>query len=215
MEPFDPRTVRAAYDATAADYAAAFADDLDKLPLDRSVLDAAVDKLEPGATVVDLGCGPGQVSQYLADRGARTIGVDLAPEMLAQAARRTRGLDFAGGDMRALPFGPQVFSAAVAFYSIQHLPRVELPSVLGEIRRVLAPGGVLVIATHLGAGEVTVDEFLGHAIEPVGGTMYGSEELRAALARHSFGVDRTWYRESLPHEHPSRRIYLIGRRDDG
>ena len=72
-----------------------------------------------------------------------------------------------------------------------------------------------VIATHLGDGEVTVDEFLGHAIEPVGGTMYGSEELRAALRRHSFRVDRTWYRESLPHEHPSRRIYLIGRRDDG
>ena len=215
MEPFDPRTVRAAYDATAADYVEAFADDLDRLPLDRSVLDAALEVLGPGAAVVDLGCGPGQVAQYLAERGARPIGLDLAPQMLVHAGHRNRGLGFACGDMRALPFGPQVFSAAVAFYSIQHLPRVELPSVLDEIRRVLAPGGMLVIAAHLGEGEITVGEFLGQAIRPVGGTFYGSEELEAVLRHQSFRVDRTWYRGPLPHEHPSPRIYLIGRRDDG
>jgi len=215
VEPFDPRTVRAAYDTAAADYVDVFADDLDKLPLDRSVLDAALEVLGPDAAVVDLGCGPGQVAQYLAGKGARPIGLDLAPQMLVQARRRSRGLSFACGDMRTLPFGPQVFAAAVAFYSIQHLPRSEFPSVLGEVRRVLAPGGILVIATHLGEGEITVDEFLGHAIEPVGGTFYGSEELQAVLRHHSFRVERSWYRDPLPHEHPSKRIYLMGRRDPG
>ena len=217
MEPFDPRTVRAAYDAAAADYVAAFADDLDKLPLDRSVLDAALEMLGPG--------GGGRRPRVRPRAGLPVPGRPGGPADRTGSRPRDAGpgrpggpeaSSFAGGDMRALPFGSAgLFAAAVAFYSIQHLPEVELPSVLGEIRRVLAPGGILVIATHLGDGEVTVDEFLGHAIEPVGGTFYGSEELEAVLRRHSFRVDRSWYRDPLPHEHPSKRIYLIGRRDDG
>ena len=67
---FDPRRVGAAYDAAAHDYVAAFGGDLDALPLDRSVLDRAVDSIAGHGPVLDLGCGPGEVADYLSARAA-------------------------------------------------------------------------------------------------------------------------------------------------
>ena len=63
--PFDPRLVGAAYDVAADDYVAAFGGDLDALPLDRSILDRAVGGIDGNGRVLDLGCGPGQVAEYL------------------------------------------------------------------------------------------------------------------------------------------------------
>ena len=91
VDPFGAQTVRAAYDAAAEDYAAAFAEDLAKLPIDRSILDAAVERLFGRAPVLDVGCGPGQIGRYLTSRGAPVIGVDLAPRMLAVARQNDPG----------------------------------------------------------------------------------------------------------------------------
>jgi SAM-dependent methyltransferase len=211
-EAFDPETVRVAYDTVAADYVAAFGDDLDQLPVDRSVLDEAVGLRHGDGPIVDLGCGPGQVARYLADRGAHSIGVDLSPQMLRQARLQAASQPFVCGDLRTLPFRPAWASGAVAFYSIQHLPRQDLPLALEEIRRVVAPGGILVIATHLGQGEVYVPELLGHPLRPMGGTMYGDDELQGMVERHHFGVEQVRHREPLPHEYASSRVYLTARR---
>ncbi len=75
------------------------------------------------------------------------------------------------GGLRLLPFREATFVAATAFYSIRHVPRRHLSIVLGEIRRVLTVGGALLLATHLGEGEVYSEEFLGHAIRSTGGTL--------------------------------------------
>jgi SAM-dependent methyltransferase len=211
MDAFEPATVRAAYDTVAADYVATFGDDLDQLPVDRSVLDEAVGLVHGDGPVIDLGCGPGQVARYLAGRGAHSIGLDLSPQMLRQARLQADG-PFVCGDLRALPFRSARASGAVAFYSIQHLPRQDLPVALEEIRRVLAPGGFLVIATHLGQGEVYVPELLGHPLEPMGGIMYGDDELLGMVETHHFRVEQVRHREPLPHEYASNRIYLTARR---
>ncbi|MHB1488334.1 MAG: class I SAM-dependent methyltransferase [Acidimicrobiales bacterium] len=121
MDPFDPKAVGAAYDAAADEYVAAYADDLDDLPLDRSILDQAAQMLIGAGPVLDLGCGPRQVARYLVDQGLDVVGLDLAPGMLQFASRHTPGAGFACGDMRALPFGDQAFCGVVAFYSVQHL----------------------------------------------------------------------------------------------
>lgn len=211
VDPFGARAVRAAYDAAAEDYAAAFGQDLVNLPVDRSILDAAVEHLIGRAPVLDVGCGPGQICRYLASRGAPVIGVDLAPRMLAVARQHDPGVGLVCADMRALPFGPRTCSAAVLFYSLQHVPRAHLRSVLSELRRVLILDGMVVVATHLGEGEVFSDEFLGHQIATVGGTLYSREELERALLAHSFRVKLVRQRGPLPHEHQSQRVYLIAR----
>jgi len=215
VDPFDARRVQAAYDAVAEDYTTAFAEDLAQLDVDRAVLDAAAASFPPGRPVVEVGCGPGQVSRYLQDRGVRCIGADLAMEMLRIARRAPGGHSPAmliGADLRALPLRTGSCAGVVAFYAIQHLPRVDLAAGLDELGRVLVPGGLLVIAAHLGEGHVTFDEFLGHRIEPTGGTFFGEDELSGALGRARFVIEHRRTRGALPHEHPSERLYLIARR---
>lgn len=211
MDPFDAAAVRAAYDVTAEEYAEAFADDLLRLPLDREVLDSVAERMGRSSRVLELGCGPGQVGKYLSERGFRVVGLDLSLQMLLVARRRTGNRSLVCGDMRSTPFGSESFSGVVAFYSIHHLPRSILQSVLAEIRRVLRPAGQFVVVTHLGESEVYSSEFLGHQIETVGGTLYGNDELVDALQNNSFLVEEVRYRDPLPNERQSKRIYLTSR----
>jgi SAM-dependent methyltransferase len=211
VEPFDASAVRAAYDVVAEDYAEAFADDLLKLSVDCEVLDSLVQGFAARESVLDLGCGPGQVGRYLAQRGLRVVGIDLALQMLLVARRRTGNRSLTCGDMRSIPFAARSFSGVVAFYSMHHLPRSELRTALAEIRRILRPAGFLVVATHLGESEAYSSRFLGHEIETVGGTLYGADELLGMLESESFVVEDVRYRDPLPHEHESRRIYVTAR----
>jgi len=212
MEPFDASVVRAAYDTVAEDYAEAFADDLLQLPLDRQVLDTVAQRIATGESVLDLGCGPGQVGQYLAERGLLVVGMDLAQQMLQAARRRTGNDRMACGDMRSMPFRSGAFSGVVAYHSVHNLPRPALRTALAKVHRILKPSGSFVVATHLGEGEVYSNEFLGHDIETVGGILYRDEELRAVLDSCSFLVEELHYRDPLPHEHNTQRIYLSCRR---
>jgi SAM-dependent methyltransferase len=210
-EPFDAAAIRAAYNVTAGDYAEAFSDDLLRLPTDREVLDSFAHRLGEDSLVLDLGCGPGQVGQYVAQRGLRVAGLDLAFRMLLVARRRTGNSNLACGDILSTPFRSESFSGVVAFHSIHHLRRSAFGRALIEIRRILKPAGLFVVATHLGESEVYSSEFLGHQIETIGGTLYRKDELLNELQSHSFVVEDVRIRGPLPHEHPSERAYVTAR----
>ena len=141
--------------------------------------------------------------------------MDLAPRMLQVARQRTGNGRMACGDMRSMPFRSGAFSGVVAYYSVHNLPRPALRTAIAEIHhRILKPSGSFVVATHLGEGEVYSNEFLGHDIETVGGILYRDDELPALLNSHSFLVEEVHYRDPLPHEHNTQRIYLSCRRAD-
>jgi ubiquinone/menaquinone biosynthesis C-methylase UbiE len=189
----------------------AFADDLEQLPVDRAVLDVVVRRFTGDGPVLDVGCGPAQVATNLAGRGVSVVGVDLAPGMLAAARRRSAGLRLLCADMRSLPVRSRSCSGAVTFYSLQHVPRAAIGAVFRELGRVLVRDGILVVATHLGEGEVYLSEFLGHHLDPVGGTYHAQDELERALVSEAFVIEDVRHRDPLAHEHQSRRIYLIAR----
>lgn len=209
MDPFSSQAVRAAYDVATDEYVEAFGDDLDRLPVDTDVLDRAVAEAPAGGWVLEAGCGPAPAAHYLADRTPRVVGVDLSAQMLRAARRRTASLHPTLADLRTLPFRDATCRLAIAYYCLQHLPRVDLPGALDELRRVLRPDGVLAIATHLGVGDVFVDEFLGHPISAMGGALYQRDELLDIVARAGFRVDYEQQRDPEPHEYDTRRIYLI------
>jgi SAM-dependent methyltransferase len=209
-DPFSSARVQAAYDVAADDYQRAFGDDLERLPLDRRLLDQARHAAQDAVTL-DLGCGTGSAGSYLAGRGGRVVGLDLSAGML-RACRAAGGFPVCQGDVLRLPFAEGAFAAVVAFYSLHHVPRTELGTVLAETARVVRPGGVLLLGTHLGEGEVYSDAFLGHDIATTGGTLYDAPELTDCVSSAGFVVVSSETRDPLAHEHQTRRIYLLAER---
>ncbi len=140
-------TVAAAYDSVADVYAEHFAAVLDRQPLERALLAAFADVVRDLAgPVADLGCGPGYATAYLHRLGLDVFGVDLSPAMVALARSAHPGLRFDVGTMTALDLPDRTLSGAVSRYSLIHIPPADVPAVLAEVYRVLAPGGHLLLA---------------------------------------------------------------------
>jgi ubiquinone/menaquinone biosynthesis C-methylase UbiE len=209
--PFSPASVRGAYDAVAPDYGRRFGDDLDRLPLDRALLDAASDSSPPGP-VLEAGCGPAPAARHLGGRASALAGLDLSAGMLAVARERDRALPLVQGDLRHLPLRDGCCGLVIAMYTLHNLARTELPVALAEIHRVLGRRGVLLMATHLGTGDVVTEEFLGHRVDAVGGTLYDRDDLVDLGTAAGFAVEREERRGPLAHEGATERIYLLLRR---
>jgi ubiquinone/menaquinone biosynthesis C-methylase UbiE len=102
-----------------------------------ALLDAA--EIAPGARVLDIACGPGQVSDAARIRGAEAAGVDFSAAMIAQARAQHPAIAFREADAERLPFEDASFDAAICNFGVHHF---ENPArALGEARRVLRPGG--------------------------------------------------------------------------
>jgi ubiquinone/menaquinone biosynthesis C-methylase UbiE len=112
---------------------------------------AALAGVEAGAEVLDCPCGFGRHAIPLADAGYLVTGLDRSESQLAEAARRRGDVDWprlVRGDYRELPFEDASFDAVLTlFSSLGYLERNEDIGVLGELRRVLRPGGGLVVET--------------------------------------------------------------------
>jgi SAM-dependent methyltransferase len=98
----------------------------------------------PGSRVLDVACGTGALSRRLAQAGASVTGIDLAPPMLAVARELSEGIAFMEGSADALPFPDDSFDALTCQQGLQFFP--DRAAAVGEMRRVLAPGGRVVIA---------------------------------------------------------------------
>lgn len=208
MDPFDPKTMQRTYDRVAEEYDLAFGHDLDRLAFDRRFLDDFGAVVRGTATVIDVGCGPGQVAAYLTAGGVAAVGADIAPRML-EIARRRRNVPGMAADFRRLPVREGSCAGIVAIYALPFIRREELVPVLGELRRVIRSGGVLAVAIHLGRGEVHGDaEWLGRVVDPIAATLFTEGEFSAALAAARFETVEVCHREPLPHEHQGPRLYV-------
>jgi SAM-dependent methyltransferase len=142
--------IQSSYDRVADEYVGHVYDELRHKPLDRELLDRFADRVRGAGLVCDLGCGPGQVARYLRDRGVAMCGVDLSPGMVERARELNPGVEFRQGDMKALDVPAEAWAGIAAFYAIVNLPPGEVAQALREMRRVLRPGGLLLLSFHIG-----------------------------------------------------------------
>lgn len=167
-EPTHLAAVRDGYDAVAADYARLVVGvDAEQGP-ERAVLDLFVDLLRADGTpgpVVDVGCGTGRLTAYLHDRGLDASGVDLSPGMLREARAAHPHLRFAVGDVLALDLRDASCAGAASWYSLLHLPPDQLPRAVGELGRVLRPGGLLLLGFHVGRGHRVISGAYGPPVD--------------------------------------------------
>ncbi|CUS04889.2 Methylase involved in ubiquinone/menaquinone biosynthesis (fragment) [Candidatus Promineifilum breve] len=202
------------YDRIADEYVRRIYHELDGKPFDRAFLDRFAEWLRGRGVVCDMGCGPGHVARYLADRGLDMIGVDLSPGMVRQAAALNPDIPFGVGDMLRLAVADGAWAGIAAFYSIIHISPDEVVAALTEMRRVLLPGGLLALAFHLGDGAaVRVEEMWAQQVA-LDFWFYGAAEMVGYLEQAGFLVEEVGEREPYPPdvEHQSRRAYLLARK---
>lgn len=116
----------------------------------------------PGMRILDLACGPGNLSRRLASAvapGGEVVGVDLAPGMIDVArSRGIRNARFELMDIEELGFADASFDAAACGHGLQFVPH--LARALSEARRVLRPGSTLAASVPVGAPSQGVQDLL-------------------------------------------------------
>ncbi|GAB2658577.1 hypothetical protein GCM10009743_38500 [Kribbella swartbergensis] len=204
--------VRTSYDAVATAYAENLTGELDDLPFETWLLDRVVAHAA-GRPVVEVGSGPGHITAYLADHGADATGIDLSPEMVAEARRRFPDRNFEVGDLRRLGRPPTSsgWSAVLGWYSLIHLAAAELPDAIAALVRPLDPGGWLVLALHAGDQIRHVDEFFGHQVN-LDFVLHDPATI-VNLVESAGLVDIEWYlRGPLPtRQESTQRLYVLAR----
>lgn len=171
------------YAKIAQRYADEFFDDTADLPF----IHQLTRRLRTGDRVLDLGCGPGQLSKLLSGQGFMAEGIDNSDEMLEIARSRVPGINFQKMDMRQLGFPEHSFDAVLSAYSIIHIPSAELPQVLTEIRRVLKLKGLALFIAQLGEPDQVVDDPLLHGTR-VFVNFFSQDRLNRFLAGAGFHV---------------------------
>ena len=106
----------------------------------------------PGDRVLDIGCGPGYFARMLAEAvgtEGTVVGIDAAPEMIDYASRKAHRLSncrFQSGTAESLAFPDAAFDLVVSSLMMHHLPDEVRHQAVREMRRVLRPGGTLLLA---------------------------------------------------------------------
>lgn len=177
--------VRASYDSAAEGYAELFQDGLARHVQMRALLAMFAELVrEVDGPVLDVGCGPGHLTAHLQGLGLEVAGVDLSPAMIAIARRDHPDLSFTVGSMEALDVSDASLGGVLSSFSIVHTADDELPAVAAEFHRVLRPGGVVLVAFHVGEGAH-------HKTEG-----YGGHPMNLMVHRRSLGAVATLLRDA-------------------
>jgi ubiquinone/menaquinone biosynthesis C-methylase UbiE len=207
------RSIRESYDRLADEYARRIFNELQQKPLDRKLLDRFAAQVADHGKVCDMGCGPGHVARYLHDAGTTVFGLDLSPRMVEQARQLNPDISFQEGNMMALNLPDATLAGITAFYAIVNIPKEFLPVVFREMKRVLQPGGLLLLAFHTGDDILHEDELWGQPIS-MDFFLFQPSAIRHDLEAAGLIIEEIIEREPYPPdvEYQSRRAYIFARK---
>ncbi|MFB8348775.1 class I SAM-dependent methyltransferase [Streptomyces niveus] len=206
---------REAYDAAAVTYAELFSDTLRDSPLDRAVLGLFAEVVgangDGGGRVADLGCGPGHITAHLGELGLTAFGVDASPVMIGLAREAHPGLRFDVGSMTGLDIADGALGGVLSRWSVIHTPPGELPVILAEFHRVLAPGGHLLIGFSASEDPSHPTQVFDHAVAPA--YRWWPDHLAALLRESGLAEVARLIREPQPTDRRQfRGVQLLARK---
>jgi demethylmenaquinone methyltransferase/2-methoxy-6-polyprenyl-1,4-benzoquinol methylase/phosphoethanolamine N-methyltransferase len=159
--------------------------------LRRMTVDQAL--LQPGESVLDIGCGTGGVTipaKLRVGVNGSATGIDPSPEMIAVARRKAKRaeveIDFRIGMIESLPFPNGSFDAVTSSLMMHHLPRHLQVQGLAEIHRVLKPGGPILIADMRRPSGSFMRRFFTKLIQHGHAMQFGVEDLLPLLSETGF-----------------------------
>lgn len=187
-----------------------------------AVSDAITDSIAPmlvagagvdsGHDVLDVATGTGNVALLAAEAGARTVGLDLTPELFDTARRRAeqRGIEieWVAGDAEELPFADASFDRVFSAFGVQFAPRHAV--VAAELLRVCRPSGAIVLANWTPEGQIgELFRIMGRYLPPAPAyasppPLWGSEE----HVRELFGREIEYERRTATWDFDSADEYV-------
>ena len=210
----DKDKIEITYDAVAKEYAEEFSTEHEKKPKDREMLARFALEIRGKRPVWDFGCGPGQTTKFLSDLGIEISGLDLSEGMVEQARTLYPDIHFQKGDLLNLAFESDSIAAVVSLYSIVHFTKEQVGTALGEIFRVLRPGGVFLFSYHIGTETIHIDSFLNHDVD-IDFMFFTNEFIRGCLENCGFEGIEIIERPPYPDvEYQSRRAYVFACKPD-
>lgn len=164
----------------------AFADKFLEFPLYSERIRGFISLLDSGIKVLDVACGPGTVSRYLAEseKKFRIVGMDLSEGMLKLARRNVPEGQFLRMDARDICLPDNSFDAAVLSFCIVHLTEAETAELLDRLSRVLKSGGKLYLSFI--EGEKSGFEKTSFSQDEIFFTHHRSEQIREFLTESNF-----------------------------
>jgi SAM-dependent methyltransferase len=159
--------------------------------------------VEPGARVLDVACGAGQIAIPMARAGAKVTGIDIATNLIEQARARAEAenLDarFDEGDAEMLPYEDGSFDIVVSLIGAMFAPRPEL--VAAELKRVCRPGGKIIM------GNWTPGGFVGQMFKIHGKHVPPPAIMAPPVKWGDEETVRERFKDSISHLKLSRRLY--------
>ncbi len=197
------------YNKTADSYALNLFNELDQKPFDRLILSQFAKENKDKGKMIDLGCGPGQTTNYLYEAGiTNNIGTDISVGMIEKARQLNPNIQFEVADMLDLSYTDSTFGSAVAFYSIVHFTEVELKKTFSEIKRVLKDGGQFLFSFHIGNETIHLDTFMEAQVN-IDFYFFETENILKLVKECGFRIIDAIERYPYPDvEHPSKRAYI-------
>ncbi|MGC4851787.1 class I SAM-dependent methyltransferase [Micromonospora sp. DT15] len=182
---------RTSYDTVAVSYARLVRDLLAEAPYERAALASFAELVlaAGGGPVADVGCGTGRITAHLHTLGVDAFGIDLSPGMIDVARRDHPELRFEVGSMTDLDLADGSVAGLVAWYSLIHIPDDRIGVVFAHFRRVVRPGGPLLLGFHV--GDETTLKTEGYGGHPMNVRVHRRQPAQVAawLRQSGFAVD--------------------------
>lgn len=203
--------VKHCYDLIADEYSNAFLNELQHKPFDRNILDRFSDMIPNNGLIYDLGCGSGQITNYIFDKKKHNIiGLDFSENMIKTAQKTFPRIKFEVDNMLSSKISSSSANGLLAFYVIVHFDYNQVKVALQEWYRILKDNGYCLFSFHIGDEEIYVENFLDVKGANACFRFLDTDKIIAIAENIGFkvvdAVIRYPYKDV---EYPSKRAYII------